>query len=342
MNDPAIAIGAMHVLPVIWDGRALMDDNPLVMALSAPEQTIRYAAAIAILMIKPADPFTGSEMVVPIAAQAAATGSARQILVIEPNADVRAATMKNLVEGKMFPIGEATGIRGFRRALEVGTFDVIVIRYSLPDMLALALVNQLREDFRTAATPILISGTEDELAKAKETLGTKVQGYIPAEFEAGPVADAAAGSLNDDQKRALHLSKFASMALGMIHPGKTVFENYAAAEGALIGVVESDKPDDIRLAALGALGAIGSPAASDALVATFTGTANATSVRVAAAAALGQIFKGQAAPAAVFDALLGGFGDEAAEVRDACGNALGGMMLAADQRNAVLTGYRVK
>ena len=154
--------------------------------------------------------------------------------------------------------------------------------------------------------------------------------------------DAAAGSLNDDQKRAMHLSKFACMALGTIDPKSTVFENYAAAEGALIGVVESDKPDDIRLAALAALGKIGSPASADALVATFTGTANATSVRVAAATALGMIFRGQAAPAMVFDALLGGFGDEAAEVRNACGNAFGGMQLTAEQRNVVLTGYRVK
>jgi len=342
VEDPAISVGAMHVLPYIWDGRALAEDNPLVKALSAEEKVVRFAAAVAVLMIQPAGAFPGSDMVVPLAAQAADTGSARQILVIEPNADVRAASMKALVDGKMFPIGEGTGIRGFRRALEVGTFDVIVIRYTMADMLALALVNQLREDFRTAATPILISGTEAELAAAKEALGTKVQGYVAAELAAGPVADAAAGSLNDDQRRALHVSKFACMALGMIDPGATVFGNYPAAEAALIGVVTSDKPDDIRLAALAALGKIGSSAAADALVGTFTGTANATSVRVAAAAALGRIFKGQAVPAGVFTALLGGFGDEAAEVRNACGLALGGMELMAEQRNAVLTGYRVK
>jgi CheY-like chemotaxis protein len=250
--------------------------------------------------------------------------------------------MVGMVEAKLFPIGEATGAGGFRRALEVGTFDVIVIRFKLPDMLAVALVNQLRADFRTSGTPILITGTEAELDEAKALFGTRVQGYVNAELEADAVVDAARGSLNDDQKLALHVSKSACEGLGMIHPDSTVFENYASAEAALIGVVESAKPDDIRLAALAALGRIGSAASSDALVATFTGTANATSVRVAAAMALGKIFTGQAAPAAVFDALLGGFGDEADEVRMACGVALGAMDLTAEQRNSVLTGYRVE
>ncbi|MEN8149504.1 MAG: HEAT repeat domain-containing protein [Planctomycetota bacterium] len=341
-NLPEASVTALGVLPDIWDDRNLEAGNEIVAALASEDKIVRFAAAVAILKIAPTNEFGGWEQVVPIAAQAADTGSARIILHIEPNADVRAASGKAISDGKMFPIGEASGARGFRRALEVGIFDVIVIRWKLTDMLTTALVNQLRKDFRTQATPILITGTEEELAEAKEALGTKVQGYFAPELAAGDVADAAAGSMNDDQERALMISKAACDALGLIDTTNTLFTNFGEAEQALIGVVQSDKPDDIRLAALATLGSMGSANAADALVATFAGTANATSVRVAAAATLGQIFKGQAAPAAVFDALLAGFGDEAAAVREACGVALGGLELTGEQRTQVVKEWRVK
>ncbi|MHC5012345.1 MAG: hypothetical protein ACYTG6_15610, partial [Planctomycetota bacterium] len=355
-------IGALHVLPMIWDGRevqpmprALTEDeiddgmepepmvkSPMVAALESEDKNVRYAAAVALLMVDPGTPYPGAEMVVELAAQAAATGSARQVLVIEPDAETRAKLIRDLGEGKLMVITEATGIRGFRRALEVGTFDAIVVRAKLPDMLVSSLITELRQDFRTQQTPIVISGTEVELTEAKAMFDTKVQGYTTADpINVGTVRDAASGSMNDDQKRALHLSQFACMGLGMINPAATAYANYAAAEGALIGVVESDKPDNIRLAALAALSRIGSAASADALVKTFTGTANATPVRVAAAGALGRIFKGQAAPGAVFDGLLGGFGDENAAIRAAAGTALGAMDLSFEQRNAVLTQFRV-
>jgi HEAT repeat protein len=362
-NDAAISVGALHVLPMIWDGRevqpmppALTEDqiddgmvqepmvkSPMIAALESEDKTVRYAAAVALLMIDPGMPYPGAEMVVELAAQAAATGSARQVLVIEPDAETRAKAIRDLGEGKLMVITEATGIRGFRRALEVGTFDAIVVRAKLPDMLVSTLITELRQDFRTQQTPIVLIGSEGELTEAKAMFDTKVQGYAAADpINVGTVRDAASGSMNDDQKRALHLSQFACMALGMIDPAHTAYANYAAAEGALIGVVESDKPDAIRLLALGALARIGSASSADALVKTFTGTANATPVRVAAATTLGQIFKGQAAPGAVFDGLLGGFGDENAAVRMAAGTALGAMDLSFEQRNMVLTQYRVE
>ena len=223
------------------------------------------------------------------------------------------------------------------------TFDVIVIRANLVDKLAMTVVRHLQEDFRTAAIPILIMGQGEELDAAKELLGTKVQGFIPAEpLDVVAVKDAASQSLNDDQKRALIVSKAACEALGMIHAAHTAFANFADAEGALDGVITSEKPDDIRLAALGALEMVGSVKSTAAPVTVCEETANATPVGVGAARTLGKIFAGTAAPAEVFDALLAGFGDEAQDVRRAAGVALGEMMLTDEQKNAVLTGYRVE
>ena len=342
-GDSSICIGALNSLPLTWDGREITADSPLVAALDAPDKVVRFGAAIAALNLVPMMPFPGSEKVVPIAAQAADAGSARQVLLIEPNAEVRAKSLREMDKAGLFSVAESSAVAGFRRAKEAGTFDAIVIRANLRDALATSIVRDLQADFRTSSIPILISGQGDELEAAKELLGTKVQGYIPAEpLDVEAVKNAADQSLNDDQTRALVVSKAACEALGKIHPAHTAFVNFADAEAALDSVITSEKPDDIRLAALGALQFIGSVKSMDALLTVFKETANATPVRVGAAATLGKIFAGTAAPAGVFEALLAGFGDEATDVRRAVGTALGEMMLTDEQKNAVLTGYRVE
>ncbi len=342
-GDATIAIGALNALPNSWDGREISAESPLVAALDAPDKIVRFAAAITALKLVPMAPFPGSEKVVPIAAQAAAAGSARQVLLVEPDPEVRAKAMRDMDKAGLYSVAESNAVAGFRRAKQSGMFDAIVIRANLVDKLAMTIVRDLQADFRTAAIPILISGQGAELDAAKELLGTRVQGFIPAEpFDVTAVKDAASQSLNDDQKRALAVSKAACSALGLIHKAHTAFDNFADAEGALGNVITSEKPDDIRLAALGALEMIGSVKSTAALVTVFKETANATPVRVGAAMALGKIFAGTAAPAEVFDVLLAGFGDEAQDVRKAAGNALGEMMLTDEQKNAVLTGYRVE
>jgi DNA-binding NarL/FixJ family response regulator len=342
-RDATISMGAMNALPEVWDGREIGADSPLVAALDAPDKIVRFAAAICLLELRPMAAFPGAEKVAPIAAQAADAGSARQVLLIEPTAEVRAQSLRDMDKMGLYSVAEASAVSGFRRAKEAGTFDVIVIRASLLDKLAMTVIKDLQTDFRTSAIPILVTGMGEELETAKELLGTKVQGFILAEpLDVEAVKNAASQSLNDDQKRALAVSKDACMALAMIHPAHTAFANYADAEGALDGVVASDKPDDIRLAAYEALKVIGSVKSVGALVAAFKETANATPVRIGAAETLGKILAGTAAPAEVFDALLSGFGDEAQGVRKAAGVALGEMMLTDTQKNAVLTAYRVE
>jgi len=342
-GDATISIGALNALPNSWDGREITAENPLVAALDAPDKIVRFAAAITALKLVPMAPFPGSEKVVAIAAQAADAGSARQILLVEPNPEVRAQAMRDMDKVGLYSVAESSAVAGFRRAKQSGMFDAIVIRASLVDKLALTIVRDLQADFRTSSIPILISGQGPELDAAKELLGTRVQGFIPAEpLDVEAVKAAASQSLNDDQKRALAVSKAACSALGMIHKAHTAFANFADAEGALGNVITSEKPDDIRLAALGALEMIGSVQSTAALVTVFKETANATPVRVGAAKTLGKIFAGTAAPAEVFDTLLAGFGDEAQDVRKAAGIALGEMMLTDEQKNTVLTGYRVE
>jgi hypothetical protein len=314
-----------------------------VKALDAGDKTVRFAAAIACLKIAPAKAFPGSDKVAPIAAQAVAAGSLRQVLLIEPDAGTRAKELKALDDAGLFAVAESSGISGYVRAKEVGTFDVIVMRYTLKDELAVKLVNELRKDFRTKGVPILITGSEAELTQAKSLFGTNVQGYLsPDPLNVGEVRTAASQSMNDDQKRALDVSRMACEAMDGLDAAHTVFKNYAAAEASLDGVLSSNKPDDIRLAALSALGHLGTTKSVDALVDTFGKTANATDVRLAAATALGRVLRGKAAPAKVYAALFGGLADSVNAIKAACGGALGAMKLTAAQQNEVLTKYRVE
>lgn len=342
-GDPWICRLALGALPDVWDGREITGDCALVAALDAPDKTVRFAAAIAALRLDPEMEFEGADKVAPLAAQAVAAGSLRQVLLVEPDAGTRTKATQALENAGLYVVAESTGMAGFVRAKEVGTFDVVVLRYDLPDALAEKIVRELRRDFRTQGLPILISGPEAELAEAKENFGTNVQGFIEIDpINVDEVNNAAEQSMNDDQKRALEVSKAACMALAMVDPAHTAFSNYGATETALADVLSSNKPDDIRLAALAALGRLGTAQSTDALVDTFSNSANATAIRVAAAGALGRVLRGMAAPANAYDALLGGLGDEAREVRAAAGAALGAMMLTPVQENEVLTKYRVE
>ncbi len=341
-RDGNIARGALAAIPKVWDGRAITADSPLVKALDAPDKTVRFAAAITLLEIDPGKPFPGAEKVVPIAAKAVDTGSLRQVLLIEPDAKIRAKALHALDEAGLWSVAEATGMGGFIRAKEVGTFDVIVIRAGLPDTLTQRIVKQLKDDFRTADVPIVISGTPAQLDEAKKLIGTAAVDYIAADpIDPAKVRDAAAASLNDDQKRAIEVSGEACRALAGLVMAHTAYKDFGAAEAALARVLASDKPDDVKIAALDALGNLRGTKGVQAITETFGTGANAVPVRVAAAKALGRIFAGKAAPGMVFDALLAGLGDEAAGVRQAAGDALGGMKLTPAQRNAVLTKYRV-
>jgi HEAT repeat protein len=340
-GDEGISIGALGALPKVWDDRAIDGSSPLVQALDGPK-TVRFAAAVACLELDPGAAFPGSEKVMQLAAQAADCGSARQVLLVEPDPVLRGKALKVLDDAGMFATAEPSAVEGFRRAKEIGTFDVILIRADLKDQLALTIVKNLKEDFRTASTPILITGTQSELDQAKELFATGVQDFLLIDpLDANRVKEAASGSIRDDQARALAVSLAACNALAGIDTAKTAFADFVATEGALDGVVKSGKPDEIRLAALAALRNLGSAASLETLVAAFRESANAAPVRVGAALALGGILSGQPAPAAVFSALLEGVGDEAREVRKAAAEGLGEMKLTPEQQNEVLTKYRV-
>lgn len=343
-NDPWIARQSLSALAAVWDDREIGEDSPLVAALSADDKTVRFAAAVTALLVDPGQAFPGSDVVIPLAAQAVATGSVRQVLLVESGAELRAKSLRALDEANIYAVAESTGIDGLIRAKEVGTFDAIILAYDLgEEQSSQRIVNELRRDFRTAQVPILISGTEEQLAEAREYFATKVQGFIlndPIPVE--EVRQAAAQSMNDDQMRALAVAKAAAEGLASLNLGLTAFENAGGAEEALIGVLGTDRPEDLRIAVLSAIANVGSPASAEALVETLGQSANSTAVRVGAALALGEVLSGMAAPAAVYEALLSAAGDEAQEVRAAAGAALGSMMLTPEQALEVASRYRVE
>ena len=115
-GDANISMGALAALPITWDSREITAESPLVAALDAPDKVVRFAAAIAALKLVPMTPFPGSEKVVPIAAQAADAGSARQVLLIEPDPEVRAKAMREMDKAGLYSVAEANAVAGFRRA----------------------------------------------------------------------------------------------------------------------------------------------------------------------------------------------------------------------------------
>ena len=338
-GDTGIAREALYALAQAWDGSVPTEECALVQGLRGDDKSIRYAAATGLIKIAPAEDFPSSDLVVPTLADAVAEGSHRQILVVEPDPEVRTFLLYTLNTAGYYAVGADSGAAGLLRARTYSVFDLVMIRSDLPDITALQLVKELGEDFRTKDIPymMLTANADRDRGLYKGAKGFVTDPMTP-DVWAGDVKGAMGASLNDERARALAVSLAACKAVahytgGILDPS-----------GAAVALAETlaEKPDDIRLAALHALSRFGTPEVQGLVLNAFLNTGNSLEVRTGAASALGGCLKGQAPTAQTFTALVDGMGAAELELRVACGAALGKMDLTDEQRDKILTARRIE
>src|SRR6185436_14568038 len=123
-----------EIIPTVWDGRPIGEDNPLVTGLMCEDNTSRFAAAIALLRINPQQPFPRSNMVAQIAGQAAASRAVKQVLVIDTDTK-NAANVQRALNGAGFhAVAANSGAEGLTMAKATGGFDAVVVSSKLADM----------------------------------------------------------------------------------------------------------------------------------------------------------------------------------------------------------------
>ena len=335
-NDAPVACAILRALPT-YTNVPMDEKSTLVAALSAPDQRIMWNAAVTTVRLAPKQPFPRHELVVKLLSDAVSLSSVRQILIVVDDTKAAVQLQKELGGAGMHAVVSRSGADGLTRSKQV-PFDAVVVASGLKDMMAQQVVNEIRRDFRTKQTPIVLAVPEAKAEAERGVFGDSVQGVITMPLSSNAyvpvVKEAAARSPLDDRARALEMSEEACAVLAEAVPS-AVFD-FTKSQAALVGTLNSDKPEALKLKALAALKKWGGDASLAGLLDGVANTANPETVRAEAARVGGLILSGKAPTPKGFEILLGGLGDASIAVRTACAGALGGAQLTDMQKAMVM------
>ncbi|MDJ0975709.1 MAG: HEAT repeat domain-containing protein [Planctomycetota bacterium] len=342
-------------------GDETLEGHPLGDALVAPHKHLRYSAAIAALHMSPKSNLPNSDKVAALAAQAASESALRQVLVIDDNEATRSKLLIALAQGGYIAAAEGEGTEGVIRAKSAPTIDVVVVRADLGDQAntisahrhnySLGVIDELTRDARTRDMSIivLLQDTADSKKDAiknmlGEKYGDKIKGFIEVPVVETAALDtvataAEAKDLSPDQDRANALAAEAAGAFAAMDFSCRTFDLGVAIEPLSTAATEGPT-GDIRMNAVMALGNL-RVGGADALVKVLN-EGDSDDIKVAAAAALGQVLGSNDATPEQIDALVAAAGGEGA-VAAAALKALGGVRnLSDDQRNALIKAHRLQ
>jgi hypothetical protein len=173
-RDPGVALGAIAALRVTAGAPSLLGaqdlKQPLVQSLDFPNRQVRIKAALALGSALPKTDFAGAANVMPVLSEAL-TGAGRQAaLVVDPSGDVQ-----NKFEAMLRAAGyDSAGGIGLYQALEAGkkanlaSYDVIFLATDIAQPDLAGAISELRKQFLTSATPIVVVVKAGEMAKARD------------------------------------------------------------------------------------------------------------------------------------------------------------------------------
>jgi DNA-binding response OmpR family regulator/tetratricopeptide (TPR) repeat protein len=334
-NDAPVAAAIMRALPTY--ANVPMDANStLVAAFSSNDQRIRWTAALTAVRLAPKSAFPRSEVVVQLLADAVGLSSVRQVLVVCDDTKAAAQMQTELAAAGMHAVVARTGADGLTRSKQL-PFDAVVVASGLKDMMAQQVIHEIRRDFRTKQTPIILATAEANAEKERGLYADTIQGVVTMPLSANAyvpvVKDAVAKSPLDDRARALEMSEEACTVLAEAS-SSTVFD-FSKTQAALVGTLATDKPESLKMKALGALKKWGGEASLKGLLDTVANTANAEGIRAESGRVAGFILSGKAPSQNAFEILMTGLMDPSIPVRTACAGALGSANLTPVQKQMV-------
>ncbi len=335
-NDAPVATAILRALPT-YASVSMDDKSSLVAALVAADQRIQWHAALTIVRLNPRAAFPRFELVVPLVADAVSLSSIRQVLVICDDTKTAVQLQTELNAAGMHAVVSRTGADGIYRTKQTPV-DCVVVTAGLKDMMAQQVVHEIRRDYRTKAIPVLVVCAEAQVEAAKKEFGDNIAGVVTQPLSANVyvpvVKETAAKSPLDDRARALALSEEACGVLADASPSAVL--NYTKAAPALLGTLNTDKPDSLKLKALAALKKWGGDASVSGLLESVANTANSEGVRAESALVTGILVTGKPLSQKSFETLVGGLADNSIPVRTACAGALGAAKLTDAQKALVM------
>lgn len=361
LQDWDVAVECCDLLAAIY-GKQDLSGHPIGDALVAPERRVRYAAAIAALIMSPKKQgLANAEKVADLAARAASERAQRQVLVIDDNDSTRTALVLELGHSRFVAAGDGSGWSGLARAKAMPTLDVVVVGSALGDsdntvpskrhLTSMAVIDELLADARTRDMKILvrIDATRESSAEVVQKFfadkyGEKVAGFIGTPVVATAAletieAAAAQVELGGDRERANKLAVKAADALARTDFTCASWNLQVALDPLVEAATGSDSSAELKLAAVKALGNIrvGGAAALAKILAEGEGD----EIKIAAAYSLGKVLATNEGTAEEIGALIAasnGEGDVAKAALAALGHAKG---MTGEQRNKAFADHRL-
>ena len=318
--------------------------SPLVMALTYPDQRVRFAAAFALAAVRPKKPFTGAGNVVPVLTEALNLEAGKSILLVEADANNRNRLQAALKESKCNVVAALTGNQAISAARAMPRVDAVLVSSKTKHVSHADVVSLLRSDYTTAMTPIIVLSWPDDPVKAswiesKIPYVKSVDQTIEVDALATEIDSLkkAAGSLVLDADASRAASLHASQVLKAIAVSSEVYSAKRARQSLIESLV--NRPDALVISVLGALAEIPDGEITRAMAGVGTDAGRTKPVRVAALQALARAarFVGNQLEKKQVDAVQAMAGEEDDQLRDAAGEALGALDLdAADGAKLIL------
>lgn len=171
-RDPGVALGAIAALRETAGEPSLVGSEDfkqaLVRTLAFPNRQVRVKAALALGRALPKTSFADAQNVIPVLAEALLQSDRQAALIVDPDiatankfqAQLRSSGFDCAIGANLFEALQ----RG--KEANLTAFDVVLLASDIQQPGITDAVTQLRNNFETAATPILILAKQDQLGRA--------------------------------------------------------------------------------------------------------------------------------------------------------------------------------
>jgi HEAT repeat protein len=297
------------------------EGTPLIRALDSSDERIRYAAANTLVDLNPLEPFLHCDRVVAVLSQALGEKAIWNALIVDADPQ-RQNRMKGLFPPEEFVVKCVPDpVLALGRTKEFPTPDLVLIGSNLPNLGAVKLVNDIKDDFRTINVPIYILTTADTQEDDEHTFKHLVSGLIMQREELSLTVNLIR---KEFQKRwdesikseAETVALLAAQSLADIPVRSTVMTPMDALE--ILIKSTGERTDVIKLPCMQALAHLGQPEATEVLVSVFEKKENVLEVRLGAAEALAFCN-----PKAAYELLKESLNEEEKSVRELVAIAMG-------------------
>ena len=350
-GDPAVALGTIEALRNTAGPASIVGDQtgrlPLAEALSFPDRMVRIRAALTLGEARPTHPFQNHQNLMPVLSEAMMLfGGARNAFVADPDAESANQMAAILRDAGYEVLTDAEFLRGLQSVRDqLPSLDVIFVASNLKDLSLPEALQQLREEFRFASTPVIIiskPGTREQvgdLVRGDHRLGDILPGESAEEImkAVDDVAEAV-GITAITPEVGTDLAMEAAETLRMLAVTNNPLFNVGDARTALIMALSSDDPD-LRVLVAQVLGYLPDADAQEAVAQIALDVAEPEEMRVQMFAALAEAAKhcgNHLGDEAVGRIVTIAEGDENLVIRTAASQVLGALNLATDKGSEII------